>query len=87
MLTADKRRVFSFHGNGKNQFKGFKTQKYIQFISFPRLLRAVSDCSVKEASYGLLNIIFEKYVFDDQNDILNAKNDKNIYSQNRCFHN
>ena len=27
-------------------------------------------------SYGLLNIIFEKYIFDDQNEILNAKNDK-----------
>ena len=47
MLTADKRHVFSFHENWKNQFRGFKTKKCIQFISFPRLLRPVSDCSVK----------------------------------------
>ena len=47
MLTADKRHVFSFHENWKNQFRGFKTKKCIQFISFPRLLRPVNDCSVK----------------------------------------
>ena len=54
MLTADKRHVFSFQENGKNQFRGFKTKKYIQFISFPRLLRPVSDCSVKKHTSILL---------------------------------
>ena len=48
MFTADKRHVFSFHENWKNQFRGFKTKKCIQFISFPRLLRPVSDCSVQD---------------------------------------
>ena len=35
MFTADKRHVFSFHENRKNQLKAFKTQKPIHFLKFP----------------------------------------------------
>ena len=47
MFAADKRQVFSFHENWKNELKAFKTQKPIHFFSFRRLLRSVNDCSVK----------------------------------------
>ena len=48
MFSADKRHVFSFHENRKNQLKAFKTQKPIHFFSFWGLLHSVNDCSVKK---------------------------------------
>ena len=36
----------------------------------------------KESFYGLLSIIFEKFIFCDQNEILHAKNAKNHFIEN-----
>ena len=58
MFTADKRDIFSFHENSENQFKVFKTQKYIQYFKFQTLLketyktlRSVNDYSVKGGTF------------------------------------
>ena len=38
MFAADKRHIFSFHENSKNQFEVFKAKKCIQFFKFHTFL-------------------------------------------------
>ena len=55
-----------------------KQSKKLHFSLYSDLVIVFWLSILKKASYGLLNIIFEKYVFDDQNEILHAKSYKNV---------
>ena len=55
MFAADKRHVFSFHKNRKNNLKPLKRKNPFTFLNFPHflkdsrnVLRSVNNCSVKK---------------------------------------
>ena len=63
----------------------FEKLKNRVFLSILAFISLESVYITKETSYRILNIIFEKSIFYDQNEILSAKKDQNDVLWNMYF--